>query len=449
MKTLFIFRRDLRIDDNNGLINAINDSKEVYPCFIFDKRQINDNEYFTHKGFNFMLTALNRLNNLLNNKLNIYYGIAHEVIEEIILKEKIEAVYVNRDYTPFSIKRDEEIKKNCEKNNVLFKQFNDLLLNEPEDCLKADNTPYTIFTPFYKNASKFEIKKPLKFEKNNFNKIFTLKTSKKFNNFIKENNYEIKYKSLLDEAEKNISKIDDFSDYDLTRNYPSLDSTTKFSVHLKFGTFSVREIFYKIQDNLFIGHPLIRQLYWRDFFHHIAFHFPHVFKGSFKKEYDKIKWEDDEFKFKAWKDGKTGFPIVDAGMRELNETGYMHNRVRMITASFLVKDLNIDWRKGEKYFAQKLIDYDPSLNNGNWQWSASTGCDAQPYFRIFNPWLQQKKFDFNCKYIKQWVVELKNVDKEIIHNLFELELINYPKPIVDHKEVSKKSIDLFKQVKLL
>jgi deoxyribodipyrimidine photo-lyase len=447
MKTLFIFRRDLRIEDNIGLINAIIDSKEIYPCFIFDNRQIKDNEYFTHKGFNFMLTILNRLNHLLNNKLNIFYGITHEVIKKIILKEKINAIYVNRDYTPFSKKRDELIEKVCKKNNIIFKQFNDLLLNEPEDCLKSDNTPYTIFTPFYKNASKFEIKKPIKFKKEFFNKISKLKISLNFNNFLKENNYKIIYKNLIKECEDNIFKIEEFSDYESTRNYPYLDSTTKFSVHLKFGTFSVREIFYKIQDNLFIGHPLIRQLYWRDFFHHIAYHFPHIFNSSFNKGYDNIKWENDEFKFKAWCNGKTGFPIVDAGMRELNETGYMHNRVRMITASFLVKDLHINWRKGEKYFAQKLIDYDPCVNNGNWQWAASTGCDAQPYFRIFNPWLQQKKFDYNCKYIKKWLPELKNIEKEIIHNLFEHELINYPKPIVNHKEVSKKTIEMFKQVK--
>jgi deoxyribodipyrimidine photo-lyase len=224
-----------------------------------------------------------------------------------------------------------------------------------------------------------------------------------------------------------------------------LQSTSQLSAHLKFGTISVREVFYTIAQTLDLEHPLTRQLYWRDFLTHIGFHFPRVFGHAFIEKFDSIPWEKDLQKFQAWAEGKTGFPIVDAGMRELNETGFMHNRVRMIVASFLTKDLRISWRWGERYFAQHLVDYDPCLNNGNWQWAASTGCDAQPYFRIFNPWLQQQKFDENCNYIYRHIPELRAVPAKILHEWHKKHYGHfYPKPIVEHSEESKLTKALFK-----
>lgn len=221
------------------------------------------------------------------------------------------------------------------------------------------------------------------------------------------------------------------------------------SAHNKFGTCSIREVYYAIADTFSKEHTLIRELYWRDFFTHVAWNFPYVFGESFHKKFDKLKWSTNAKAFKAWCDGKTGFPVVDAAMRQLNSTGYMHNRARLIVSSFLTKDLHIDWRLGEKYFAQKLVDYDPAVNNGNWQWSASTGCDAQPYFRIFNPWLQQKKFDPICAYIKEWVPELKSVDTKIIHNWFDQakQINGYPLPIVDHSVEAKIALSYYKKIK--
>ncbi|MEM3373902.1 MAG: deoxyribodipyrimidine photo-lyase [Candidatus Woesearchaeota archaeon] len=444
MKSLFIFRRDLRLNDNTGLIEALKNSDFVIPIFIFDDRQIKQNEYFSQKAFSFMINSLIDLNNELrkiNKRLYFFQGIAHQVIEKIIKTEKIEAVYLNRDYTPFSIQRDESMKKICKENNVKFFSFSDALLNEPFTLNKI----YTIFTPFWKAYSQIKVKKPQKNTYTNYysNKIISEISFEKFIEQNKDKLVNINSKTK-EEVIKDITKL---QNYDLTRDFPEKE-TSFLSSHLKFGTISVREAFYLVYEKLNPFHPLLRQLYWRDFFYHIAYHFPYVFGNPFNKKYQNIKWEFDEKKFNAWKNGLTGFPIIDAGMRQLNQTGYMHNRVRMIVASFLTKDLHIDWKIGEKYFAQKLIDYDPCINNGNWQWSASVGCDAQPYFRIFNPWLQQKKFDPNCIYIKKWVPELKELKPEEIHNLEKIDPslkgINYPKPIINHSIESKKAIAYYK-----
>ncbi|MEM2131229.1 MAG: deoxyribodipyrimidine photo-lyase [Candidatus Woesearchaeota archaeon] len=465
MISIFIFRRDLRFHDNTAFIEALKQAKKnnffLMPIFIFDDRQINNNEFFSKNAFSFMINSLEHLNLELkkdNLKLYFFKGIAHEVIEKIILdfrkkNKKIFSVYVNKDYTPFSLKRDFLIKNICDKYNVNFFSYSDALLNEP-GTLKT----YTIFTPFWKAHSQIPVKKPEKIEIKDYEKSFynekidfekTLTEIKKeFEDKILEIKSSFSYDiTNLEEIKKNLLNL---TNYEFSRDYP-IKNTSFLSAHLKFGTISIREAFYFINEKLGSFHPLLRQLYWRDFFYHIAYNFPDVFGNPFNKKYKNVKWLLDEKKFNAWKSGLTGFPIVDAGMRQLNQTGYMHNRVRMIVASFLTKDLHINWLLGEKYFAQKLIDYDPCLNNGNWQWSSSVGCDAQPYFRIFNPWLQQKKFDPDCLYIKKWLPELNDLKSAEIHNLEFIDLsfkgINYPKPIVNHSTESKKAIDYFKNIK--
>ncbi|MGA9530868.1 MAG: deoxyribodipyrimidine photo-lyase, partial [Candidatus Babeliales bacterium] len=248
------------------------------------------------------------------------------------------------------------------------------------------------------------------------------------------------------ECKKRINLIRHLKHYHKTRNYPAMP-TSYLSPHLKFGTLSVRYAAAIITKELSPHHDLIRQLYWRDFYTYIAYHSPFVFGSSYKDKYNQLTWSKSKLRFKKWQQGLTGFPIVDAGMRQLNTTGFMHNRVRMITASFLIKDLHINWQWGERYFAQKLVDYDPSVNNGNWQWVASTGCDAAPYFRIFNPWLQQKKYDPQCIYIKQWIPELKDIPSQIIHTWYKKyspKMKNYPYPMVNHEKESKAAIALYR-----
>ena len=291
----------------------------------------------------------------------------------------------------------------------IFAASHDLLINTPDSTLKSDGKPYTVFTPYFNNARKIRVRKPalLKLDSGTLSTIST----------------EIPIEGTLNKIVEGIAKYDSFKggqesaleaikyscrlqNYDSDRDYPALEATSHLSPHLKFGTCSIRQAYWTIARKLGQNHPLIRQFYWRDFLTHIAFHFPHVFGKPFKAQYDGIAWKRDEESFQLWREGRTGFPIVDAGMRQLNQTGFMHNRLRMITASFLTKDLHIDWRWGERYFAQKLVDYDPCVNNGNWQWASSTGCDAQPYFRIFNPWRQQERFDPDCHYIRKWIPEL-------------------------------------------
>ena len=324
------------------------------------------------------------------------------------------------------------------------------MLNTPESIKTQGGTPYGVFTAFYNRSVKEPVAKPVLFKKDNFyHKPITIKhDSKDLASMMPKANKNIAVHGGRTECSNIIKHLSEQKNYLKTGDFPAID-TSRLSAHLKFGTYSVREIYHAIQEALGPSHTLIKQLYWRDFFTHVAYHSPFVFGGAYHEQYNKLPWKNDQKLFELWCEGKTGFPIVDAGMRELNATGFMHNRVRMIVASFLIKDLHINWLWGEKYFAQQLVDYDPCVNNGNWQWSASTGCDAQPYFRIFNPWLQQKKFDPDCIYIKQWVPELKNSSADIIHNLFKpkTSIANYPKPIVDHAKESALSKEIYKKVK--
>ena len=450
-RSLFIFRRDLRLKDNTGLIQALRDSQQVIPCFIFDPSQITKHRYYSAPGLQFMLESLLDLEQQLakyDSNLSVFYGEPAVVLEKIVLQHKIDAVFVNRDYTPFSRKRDDKINALCATHNVEFHSCNDLLLIEPEYALKADGSPYTVFTPFYKNARKYTVDQVQTIRAP---ELYSKRLGSSLQNVIDTNlpNSLSQYpeRGGRQRAIAILKSIKSFRHYEEQRNIPSQQATTFLSAHNKFGTCSIREFYYTVKKVLGADHPLLRELYWRDFFTHVGFHFPHVFGHAFRKQYDAIKWGNNRNWFKRWCDGKTGFPIVDAGMRELNETGYMHNRVRMITASFLVKDLQIDWRWGERYFAQHLVDYDPCVNNGNWQWAASTGCDAQPYFRIFNPWLQQKKFDQECAYIYQWLPELRSFNAREIHNWDKKpQSSKYPDPIINHATQSAKTKALFKAI---
>lgn len=379
-------------------------------------------------------------------KLFLFQGSPEKIAQECISLLNIDAVVVNKDYTPYSIQRDLKLESLCKKSEVSFLSFEDALLHPPEETVKSDGKPYTIFTPFYRNASKLDIAHPVSNRHDNYF-VGSVPFAAK-----KSIYHEILPKRLLvpsggrTQALTILKKIGRLSSYESLRDFPSENATSHLSAHLKFTTCSVREVFWAIFNALGSSSALIRSLYWRDFFTSIAFHFPHVFSGAFHKKFDRLSWENSPAAFKAWCSGKTGFPLVDAGMRELNETGFMHNRVRMLTASFLVKDLHIDWRWGEKYFAKKLVDYDPAVNNGNWQWAASTGCDAQPYFRVFNPWSQSSKFDPDCIYIKRWIPELTATSPNLIHKWYLAEKTSsYPLPIVDHAIQSKKAIAAYKK----
>jgi deoxyribodipyrimidine photo-lyase len=446
--SLFIFRRDLRLHDNTGLLEALRLSRQLIPCFIFDPRQIEPHPYQSKPGLQFMLQSIVDLQQQLQTvggKLAIYHALPEQVVVELAEQQQIEAVFINLDYTPFSRRRDDDLAAGCNRLGIALHTFPDALLNEPEHAVKNDNTPYKVFTAFYNNARRFPVFLPQALLEPNF---LTTPTTFTLDQLglppIKLSN-----KGGRNQALATLDKLSDCADYQNIRDFPSLYATSKLSAHLKFGTCSIREVYYAITEQLGSEHPLLRQLYWRDFFTHIAYHFPHVFGRAFLEKFAHLHWDNNPDYFQAWCDGNTGFPIVDAGMRELNATGNMHNRVRMITASFLVKDLHIDWRWGERYFAQHLVDYDPCVNNGNWQWAASTGCDAQPYFRIFNPWLQQLKFDQNCGYIYRWLPELRAFPPKTIHRWDKKHSSgSYPAPIIDHACESRLAKAMFKEASI-
>ncbi len=454
-KSIFIFRRDLRLYDNIGLHKALKESQAVIPLFIFDPAQVTTkNRYKSNRAMRFMLESIIDLEKQLkkrNAHLYVFYGNPTTVLQNLFTTIAIDAVFINYDYTPFSITRDAAIQKLCAKNHITYSATHDELINSPTAILKDNGKPYTMFTPYFKKTQQYEIAMPVNKKPLAHFYTKTIKQAAK---------KQVLFKKILPNKQdkprliggrttgkallKNLSTL---KKYVFEHDIPILDSTSHLSPHLKFGTISIREAIDQAHKTLGEKHPLIRQFFWRDFFTQIAYHFPYIFGEACKKNYAKLTWGKNPEAFKRWCNGTTGFPIVDAGMRELNATGYINNRMRMIVASFLTKDLHIDWRMGERYFATQLIDYDPSVNNGNWQWVASTGCDAQPYFRIFNPWQQQKKFDKDCCYIKQWVPELKNIPVKIIHAWHKnhgQQETDYPEPMLDHAQERRISITAFK-----
>ncbi len=454
-RSLFIFRRDLRVDDNRGLIRALGASGAAIPLFICDPRQLKPHAYFSRNAAQFLAQSLADLSDELARRGGTLYfaeGEAESVLGKLIVQKSVQAVYLNRDYTPFSRKRDAAIESACRKAGIPFHSLGDALLHEPEAVIDAGKTPYKVFTPFMRFLRQMPVPFPAQNKCKNFFDGSIAGLSKEMPKALAglidpPSNPLLAALGGRKAALKILAGLGRLENYRQERDIPSLDGTSRLSAHLKFGTVSAREVYHAVQRQLGPAHQLINELYWRDFFHHVAFHQPKVFGRAFQEKYDGLRWSDDEKKFAAWKEGRTGFPIVDAGMRELNATGFMHNRVRMITGSFLTKDLHIDWRWGEKYFAQNLVDYDPCVNNGNWQWVASTGCDAQPYFRIFNPWSQQLRFDPDCLYIKKWIPELKGLSADEIHGLEKTSNrpASYPAPMVDHRAESVRAIAMFRQ----
>lgn len=424
--SIFWFRRDLRLKDNHGLFQAVESGKKVLPIFIFDEDILDLLENKSDKRVDFIVQALQTLNSFLKSKnkgIKIFKGKPLEIYKKLTENYEIEAVYCNEDYEPYAIKRDQEIADFLASKNIAFHQFKDQVIFHKDEIVKADKKPYTVYTPY----SKLWLNEFQKVDLQGF------PSEKKLDNLLDIPFEELKIEDIgfqktnlafeIPEADLHIIKT-----YEETRNFPAVKGTTQLGVHLRFGTISVRKLAKIAKEN---NLTFLKELIWREFFMQILYHFPKVVNHSFKSKYDAIPWENNPEFLEKWKAGKTGFPIVDAGMRELNSTGFMHNRVRMITASFLIKHLLTDWRIGEAYFAEKLMDYDLSANNGNWQWCASSGCDAAPYFRIFNPEEQQKKFDPDFKYIKKWIPEFGTK--------------YYPKPIVEHKKAREKVLKVYKE----
>ncbi len=424
---IFWFRRDLRLYDNHGLSKATHDNLKVIPIFIFDTT-ITSLLASNDRRINFIYDNLLDIDSELNKKyksnLNVFQGKPFDIFKNLIENYSIKNVYTNNDYEPYAINRDESIKELLSNNGINFKSYKDQVIFEKNEIVKDDGTPYVVYTPYMK-----------KWKTKLYEDITLLDEKKILNNFYKEAISNLLKLSDYGFAE-NESKIEAFKlnkeiviNYAERRNFPYLNSTSKIGPYLRFGSVSIR----KIVSGLLRGFKedtFLKELIWREFFMQILYHFPHTAKDSFKSKYDKIVWLNDEKAFELWKNGNTGYPLIDAGMNELNLTGFMHNRVRMITASFLCKHLLIDWRWGEKYFAEKLNDYEMASNVGNWQWASGSGVDAAPYFRIFNPHTQILKFDNKREYINKWV---------------DVNSSDYPNEIIEHKFARDRCLNTYKK----
>jgi deoxyribodipyrimidine photo-lyase len=422
------FRRDLRLDDNTALYEALNQGLPVLPIFIFDEQILNKLEDRADKRVQFIHQTLFALKQALENNgssLLTLYGNPIDILKDLMTQYDIHCVFANHDYEAYGIQRDEEIKTILERNGIIFSTAKDSVIYEKREVVKDDGNPYTVFTPYSKKWKARFITHPPQIHHsesliNNF---------KKCNPFafpsLEQMNFE-KSDCIFPDQEASDQLI---SAYAKNRDIPSIRGTSRIGIHLRFGTISIRKMAIHAAS---ISETFLNELIWRDFYHMILWNFPQVrAHHSFKPAYDQIDWMNNEKDFESWCQGNTGYPIVDAGMRELNTTGFMHNRVRMIVASFLCKHLLIDWRWGEAYFAQKLLDFDLAANNGGWQWAAGSGCDAAPYFRIFNPTLQTKKFDPEHIYIRKWVPEYQE--------------LNYPKPMIEHEFARKRCLEVYKK----
>lgn len=425
--TIFWFRRDLRIQDNHGLFKALSSHQSVLPLFIFDKHILDRLENKADRRVEFIHSTLTGLKNELQAmgaSMIIAHGHPENVWEKILLNYEVDAVYTNRDYEPYAKDRDASVSQLLSKAGIPFHTFKDHILLEGDEVLKDDGKPYTVFTPYAKkwrakadeNTYQYYDSQDLK---DNFLRIAPLPDLP-----LEEIGF---IPSGMPFPSKEINETI-IRNYSANRNFPGINGTSKKGIHLRFGTISIRQLAKNAAE---LDNTYLNELVWRDFYQMILWHFPHVVDKPFKPAYEFIDWRNNEKEFEMWCNGQTGYPIVDAGMRELNETGFMHNRVRMITASFLTKHLLIDWRWGEAYFAEKLLDFELASNNGGWQWAAGCGTDAAPYFRIFNPYTQAKNFDKDLVYINKWLPELNSPA--------------YPSAIVDHKFARERCLETYKQ----
>lgn len=423
--SVFWFRRDLRLHDNAGLFHALQSGQPVLPVFIFDSEilgSLEDNDdrrvEFIHQALNNMQEELVRM----GSSLDVRYGKPLQVYQELLAEYDIKEVFTNHDYEPYARKRDQDIGVWLNGKGCAFHTYKDQVIFEKNEVLKDDGTPYTVFTPYSRKWKSVLGMQPLP----------SFAAKKWYNRFLQQAPRSVPTLESMGFRATGLPfpsdswKKEVILRYKEQRDIPSLPGTSRLSVHLRFGTISIREL---VREAGALNETFLNELIWRDFYHMILWHFPQVVDHSFKPAYDAIRWSNNEAAFTAWCKGQTGYPIVDAGMRELNETGYMHNRVRMIVASFLTKHLLIDWRWGEGYFARKLLDFDLAANNGGWQWAAGSGCDAAPYFRVFNPYLQTQKFDPDLIYIRKWVPEFEE--------------LTYVRPIVVHEEARKRCLDVY------
>ncbi len=440
--SIFWFRRDLRLDDNAGFYRALKNEKNVLPLFIFDREILDKLENKKDARVEFIHNEITRLHAELKEQgstILVRYGSPEKIWKALLKEYTINAVYTNHDYEPYAKKRDAAVEALLTKKDIPFNTYKDHVIFEKDEVVKGDGDPYVVFTPYSKiwkkklnsrmvnnTADNVSAKISYYFKpypnKKYFKNLFQTKPEKIIT--LKEMGFESADQAIPDRSvPRKIIKT-----YDETRNFPAINGTTRLGLHFRFGTISIRDKALKASR---INETFLSELIWRDFYAMILDHFPHVADGPFRKKYEAIDWRNNEKEFKAWCEGNTGYPIVDAGMRELNATGYMHNRVRMITASFLTKHLLINWQWGEAYFAEKLLDFDLASNNGGWQWAAGTGTDAAPYFRIFNPYTQADKFDKKKEYIKEWVPEFGTDE--------------YPEAIVDHKEARERCLRVYKE----
>jgi|MTBAKSStandDraft_2_1061841.scaffolds.fasta_scaffold03555_13 deoxyribodipyrimidine photo-lyase len=443
-KGLYLFTRDLRLEDNPALNEALRRCHEVIPLFILDPRQTDENRYFSPRAFSFMLESLEDLSQSLarqGGKLTVIRGRSEEVLARLLSVYEIRALFCQKDYTPFAREREKRLESLCAEHGAEFNSLHQSLLFPPGSILTGSGEPYRVFTPFKKKAFQLGVPAPEKihegiFSSDEFSGRFFLS---RLNGLKSSNLNEGGRKRGLERFKAFLAR----DDYKAYRDLPAQDATSRLAAHLKFGTLSVREVWHEARHGLSEADPYLWELLWRDFFTQVAYYYPHVFQKSFQSRYDTLFWDEPREKFQKWCRGETGFPLVDAGMRQLNETGFMHNRTRMVAASFLIKDLHIHWREGERYFAAQLTDYDPCVNNGNWQWAASTGCDAVPYFRIMNPWFQQKRFDPRGDYIKKWIPELDGLEVHVLHNPHQPKK-GYPRPIVDHTKERLETLNRYR-----
>ena len=422
---VFWFRRDLRLEDNVGLFHALNSGTSVLPIFIFDESILSQlpkddaRVTFIHQ----QLEKIQQQLSTFGKSLALFHGKPHEVFSKLVSENKIQAVFTNHDYEPYARKRDLELFQLFKEHNIEFKTSKDQVIFEKSEVVKDDGTPYVVYTPY---SNKW-------LDRFNKSQLISYKSEELLHN-IAQHNFPFLSLEAIGFTPSNI-KVTPFDistnlidNYEATRNFPAQNKTSYLGIYLRFGAVSIRKmVSTAIQSK---NNTFLKELIWREFIMQILWHFPHTANSSFRPKYDAIQWDNNEDLFKKWCEGKTGYPFVDAGMRELNATGHMHNRVRMIVASFLCKHLLINWRWGETYFATKLLDYEQASNVGNWQWACGSGVDAAPYFRIFNPTEQIKKFDKDLIYIKKWIPELNTT--------------NYPNPIVDHKEAREKCLRVYK-----